>query len=112
MPAEVSGLTAKKGKSEILEELIHSAQKTNVLGLFIEGEEEMITTSVVQISETENNIKLIYLQPCDLHGYPIDRNPVLLTDIKSVIQFKTLFNDPVYVRIRKRREGRSDNRAA
>lgn len=112
MPAEVSGLIAKKGNNEILEELIHSVQKTNVLGLFIEGAEEMITTSVVQVTETEDGNKLIYFQSCDLHGYPLERNPVLLTDIKSVIHFKTLFNDPVYVRIRQRREGRSDNLAA
>jgi hypothetical protein len=111
MSVEINGLTAKKAPDEILEELVHSVRETNVLGLFIEGEEEMVTTAVHHITETANET-LVFFQPCDLHGYPLRRNPVNLLEIKSVIHFNTLFNDPVYVNIRARKNERKDNLAA
>jgi hypothetical protein len=105
MSVEVSGLQLRRDRDDIIYELQRSAERGNVLGIFIEGQDEMITTSVSHI-----DCKLIHFQKTDLHGYPVQENPVSLEKIKSVIRFNTLFTDPVYERIRQRKS--SDNRAA
>jgi hypothetical protein len=108
---ELSGLTAKKDKNEILDELIQSAANHNVLGLFFDGAEEMITTSVLDITDAGEN-KVVCFEKTDLHGYPLERNPVMLSEIRSVIHFNTRFQDPVYAAIRQRRSRDSNHLAA
>jgi hypothetical protein len=110
MAIEVNGLTVKRERTEIMNELTASAERKNVLGIFLDGQDEMITTAVTQISPTEDNDVSVTLEKTDLHGYPLEENPVLISKIKSVIRFKTLFNDPVYLRIRQRKS--IDNLAA
>jgi hypothetical protein len=102
MATELSGLISRKTKPEILAELQKSSQKRNVLGLFIDGQEEMVTTAVTQVIETNADV-MIYFETTDLHGYALEENPVILSKIRSVVPFHTLFNDPVYVKIRERR---------
>lgn len=109
MAEAINGLAAKKDRKDILNELIQSLKNHNVLGVFLAGGEEMITTSVVNI-EGDSTDKLIYFETTDLHGYHIDKNPVPLSAIATVIPFKTLFSDPVYQQIRQRKN--QNNRAA
>ena len=111
MAIELHGLRTKKDRNEILDELRLSASANNVLGLFLDGEDEMVTTAVCKVEETSAGI-LIHFEKTDLHGYPLEKNPVMFDDVKSVIHFQTLFSDPVYVRIRQRRAGESDKFAA
>jgi hypothetical protein len=92
-----------KDQSEILQELTHSLNHTNVLGIFLKNEEEMTTTSVKAIDYTDKGI-IINLNDQDLHGYPIERTRIPLSEITSVIHFNTCFDDPVYVQIRMRRK--------
>ena len=110
MAIEVSGLTVRRDREEIIDELKKSAERGNVLGLFVDGQEEMITTAVTSVTGSDPVEMIVYFQKTDLHGYPLDENPVQLSKIKSVIRFNTLFSDPVYTRIRQRRLG--DNLAA
>jgi hypothetical protein len=110
MSFEVASLRKKKDQQEILDELTQSLHNTNVLGIHLKGEEEMITTAVVSIQESGNN-KLIQFKDYDLHGYPLARNPVFLSEIKSVIHFNTKFDDPVYVQIRAWKELRKSKAA-
>lgn len=112
MGYEIMGLRARTNREEILAELFASQQRNNVVGLFFKDEDEMLTTSVRNIGDAENGDKFIHLQSSDLHGYPIKKTPVLLSEIKSLIPFKTLFDDAVYVRIRERTVQRHDHRAA
>jgi hypothetical protein len=109
---KLNGLTPKKSEHEILEALTESTCKNNVLGLFIDGEDEMITTAVLKITDAVEQDKLVYFEKTDLHGYVLEMNPILLSKIKSVIPFNTLFNDPIYVRIRSMKEAKSDHLAA
>jgi hypothetical protein len=103
--------SVKVGPSEILPELLHSIERTNVVGLFVSSQEEMITTSVLKVSGDEKQT-YVYLQDHDLHGYPIEKNPILLSEIQKVIPFRTLFNDPVYVNIRQMAKNQKDDLAA
>jgi hypothetical protein len=109
MATELSGLISKKTKPEILTELRKSSQNRNVLGIFIDGHEEMLTTAVTELIET-NADPIVHFEKTDLHGYALEENPILLSKIRSVIPFNTLFNDAVYVRIRERKS--SGNLAA
>ena len=92
-----------RDQSEILQELTHSLNNTNVLGIFLKNEEEMITTSVTAIDYNDTGVT-IHLKDQDLHGYPIERTKVPLFEIAGVIPFNTRFDDPVYVQIRKRKK--------
>jgi hypothetical protein len=104
MTQEMGSLQKKKNQQEILEELSLSLQNTNVLGIFLKGEEEMITTAVVSIQDHADD-KLIRFRDADLHGYKVPKNPVKLSDIRSVIHFNTKYDDPVYAQIRARKNG-------
>jgi hypothetical protein len=96
------GLKYTYDKAGILRELLSSAVNNHVLGIFISGEEEHVTTAVSQISEDVAD-PLVYFKESDLHGYPLQTNPCFLSQIKSVIHFDTRFDDPTYVRIRESR---------
>ncbi|MBT1703474.1 hypothetical protein [Chryseosolibacter indicus] len=90
----------KRDRNEILQELFESKEKTNVLGFYLKGEHKLITTAVVDIGFSEVSEPVIQLRECDLHGYPLFKSQIPLSEIDGVIRFNTLYNDPVYVRIR------------
>lgn len=87
---------------QILDELVKSMTQKNVVGIFFKGETELVTTAVVNLIQTDIDT-LVQFKDTDLHGYELDKNPVLLSDIDSVIHFETLFDEPVYANIRQRR---------
>ena len=111
MAIKINGLTTKTDPGEILDELRRSAERNNVLGLFIEGDAEMVTTAVRKIEDTSDGF-IVHFERTDLHGYPVGKNPVALNQIKSVIPFQTLFSDPVYEAIRHRKASERDKYAA
>lgn len=112
MSIEVTGLCVRRERQEILQELIHSIEKTNVLGISLKGQEDLITTAVVGLRDSATGDKIVTLRDYDLHGYPLSRSEVFLSEIKSVIPFKTLFNDPVYMKIREMKGNQRNNVAA
>jgi hypothetical protein len=91
----------KKTKEEILLELQISLQKNNVVGVFTRDTRELITTAVKRIEEIEGGETMIVLEEIDLHGYPIDRNSLSLSNIEKVIHFSIGFDDPQYVKVRR-----------
>lgn len=103
---EVSELRSVHSKEEILSELISSSVNTNVVGLLLCGEDELITTAVTHILN-DGVDPLIYFKDCDLHGYPISQNPCRLSKVKNLVRFRTRFDDPVYVNIRERQSQRA-----
>lgn len=103
MPFEVVNKQIKITKEEILAELQHSLQSNNVLGIFIKDTHELITTAVTEIEESEaQGDYIISLMDQDLHGYPVDRNRLLLSNIDRVIHFNISFDDPQYVKVRRK----------
>lgn len=102
MQTEVRGLRTIKDQNEIIAELLNSKSQNNVLGFFFRGQDELITTAVCDIQRDGEQI-LVRLRDYDLHGYPVPYNPVKLTDIASVIHFKTRYDDPFYLHIRQRK---------
>ncbi|HYG03572.1 MAG TPA: hypothetical protein VD927_14085 [Chryseosolibacter sp.] len=111
MEFDVPGLRSVREKNEIIVELENSRSENNVLGFFLRGEDELITTAVEEINGFGNDIH-VQLKSLDLHGYPIGRNPVPLSEIRSVVHFNTKYDDPVYMKIRQRRNGIDENKAA
>jgi hypothetical protein len=100
MSFKVTAVKVEKNRMGVLTELIHSQHHTNVLGIILRGKKQLLTTAVRNIKDCGNNDKEVYFRETDLHGSPIYKNPVLLSEIEGVIHFNTLFDDPVYVRIR------------
>lgn len=112
MAFDVPGLRSVKERNEILAELENSRSENNVLGFFLRGEEELITTAVDDVQKKGDDI-WVQLKPCDLHGYPIEKNIISLDEIRTVVHFNTRFDDAVYVKIRQRRNsGMDQSRAA
>lgn len=109
MEMDVPGLRTIKDKGEMVSELLNSKIENNVLGLFIRGEEELLTTAVTDVIDAGDD-KIVHLRTTDLHGYPVAKNPVLLSEIRSVVCFKTRYDDPVYLKIRQRRKLIFDSR--
>jgi hypothetical protein len=102
MPFEVASKQIKKTKEEILEELKRSLQKKNAIGICILETNDLITTAVVDIEEVADGDYLITLMDYDLHGFPLQKNRILLSGIQSVIRFNIPFDDPQYVKVRRK----------
>jgi hypothetical protein len=103
MPFEVVNRQIKNTRAEILAELQHSFEKNNAIGILVKDTNELITTAVVDIeSDSETGDYTIHLMDYDLHGYPIDRNRLLLSNIDRVIHFNVPFNDPLYEKERRK----------
>jgi hypothetical protein len=96
---QLAGLRTIHEKGQILSELTLSSIHKNVVGIFIAGEDELVTIAVSHIKE-DGSDPLIFFNDLDLHGYPLDKNPCQLSHIKSVVPFKTKYDDPVYLKIR------------
>jgi hypothetical protein len=103
MPFEVANSQIKVTKEEILAELQYSLQHNNVLAIFVKDTHELLTTAVTQIEEKEAEGDIVIrLMEQDLHGYPVERNLLYLSNIDKVIHFNIPFNDPQYVKVRRK----------
>lgn len=86
---------------EILKHLLHSKNYGNVIGIFaISLGPIMMMTAVEDIIEVKND-RLIVLKETDLLGIKIPEEQILLSEIVSVHPFRTQFDDPFHVRLRK-----------
>lgn len=92
----------KTEKDAILSELQHSAETTTVVGIFLKESRELITTAVRSLEEQQSGDWMITLMEVDLHGYPIEDNRILLSNIDRVIPFNITFDDPMYTRERRK----------
>jgi hypothetical protein len=103
MPFEVANKQIKITKEEILAELQHSLQHNNVIAIFIKDSHDLLTTAVTAINENSSDGDyVISLMQQDLHGYPLERNQFLLSNIDRVIHFNIAFDDPQYVKERRK----------
>lgn len=95
-------------KEEIVRELYNSKLKGTVLGISaISLGPGMIMTAVEDILEIKNDL-LIVLKETDLLGTKLAEEQILLSEIVRVYPFKTLFDDPFHVELRKRSSGMDD----
>src|SRR5687767_11250087 len=106
MPFEVVSKQIKKTKEEILGQLRYSLEKNNAIGIFIKNTNELLTTVVVNIEDEQDGDFVINLKQHDLHGFPLLKTSYLLSDIGSVISFNIPFDDPQYVKERRREKFR------
>jgi hypothetical protein len=103
MPFEVANNQIKITREDILAELQHSLHNNNVIAIFIKDNHELVTTAVTEILENSSEGDyLIRLMEEDLHGYPLERNQLWLSNIDRVIHFSIPFNDPQYVKVRRK----------
>jgi hypothetical protein len=103
MPFDVANNQIKISRQDILDELKHSQLRNNVIGIFLKDTHELITTAVTEIEETQAaDDYIISLMEQDLHGYPLDRNRLLLSNIDRVIHFSIAYDDPQYVKVRRK----------
>jgi len=92
----------KNTKDEILDELQHSLRNNNAIAILIRDTHELITTAVTGITDGSEGEFVITLTDEDLHGYPIYRNQLLLSNIERIIHFDVAFDDPQYVKVRRK----------
>lgn len=102
IPFDAINNQIKKSSEDILSELQRSLQKSNVVGIFLKDTNELITTAVRNIEETGDGELMICLYDQDLHGYPVERTRVLFSNIERVIHFSIGFDDPQYVKVRRK----------
>jgi hypothetical protein len=102
MAFEIVNNQIKKTKEDILAELRNSVVKNNAIGIFIKDTNELVTTAVKNIEETSEGDFTIILQDQDLHGYPLERNRLQFSNIERVIHFSIGFDDPQYVKVRRK----------
>ena len=103
MAFEVVNKQIKVNKEEILAELQYSLQTNHVIGIFLKDTHELVTTAVTFIEETPTDGDYtVSIMEQDLHGYPLDRNRFLLSNIDRVIHFNIAFDDPQYVKVRRK----------
>jgi hypothetical protein len=103
MPFEVLNKQIKITRDDILAELNHSLQSKNAIGIFVKDTHDLITTAVIDIAEDQAiGDYVISLLDHDLHGYPVERTRLLLNNIDKVIHFSISFDDPQYVKERRK----------
>lgn len=102
MSFEVAAKQIKKTREEILLELKNSLETNNAIGIFLKDTRELVTTAVLSIEENAGEDYLVILMDEDLHGYPLQRNRILLSNIDRVIHFNISFDDPLFIKVRKK----------
>jgi len=102
MPFEVVTKQIKKTRPEILEGLQVSLRKNNAIGIFVKDTHELVTTAVTDIEDHCDGDFIISLQDNDLHGFPLERNRLLLSNIDSIINFNIPYDDQEYVKVRRK----------
>ena len=86
----------------MLAELRYSVDTNNVIGIILKDTHELITTAVATVKEDTTGDHIVQLMDEDLHGYPIEKNLLLLSAIERIIHFNISFNDPQYVKERRK----------
>src|SRR5687768_13693505 len=103
MPFDIANKQIKNTKDEILAELQHSLRNNNAIAILVRDTHELITTAVTGISADDSEGEfVIKLMDEDLHGYPLDRPLLLLSNIERIIHFDVAFDDPQYVKVRRK----------
>jgi hypothetical protein len=102
MPFEVINRQIKNNPEDILAELRYSLETNNVIGIILKESHDLVTTAVAGIKEDTTGDYIVQLMDEDLHGYPIERNLLLLSAIERIIHFNISFNDPQYVKERRK----------
>jgi hypothetical protein len=102
MPFDVVNTQIKKTKEDILAELQYSRERNNAVGIFTKDTHELVTTAVTEIAENPEGDYLIILREQDLHGYPLERPRLLLSNIERIIHFDIDYDDPQYVKVRRK----------
>jgi len=102
MSFDVVSNQIKNRKEDILAELRQSCEKNTAIGIFTKDTHELVTTGVTRIVETPEGDYLIMLREHDLHGYPVERPRLLLSNIERIIHFNIDYDDPQYVQVRKK----------
>jgi hypothetical protein len=102
MPFEVTTSQIKNNKEDMLAELQHSLESNNVVGIIVRESHELITTAVAGLKEDTTGDYIVQLMDQDLHGFPIEPNMLLLSNIERIIHFSISFNDPQYVKERRK----------
>lgn len=92
----------KKSREDILAELHSSREKNNVIGILTRDTNELLTTAVTGIEEREGGDHLILLRDRDLHGYPLLRKKINLSNIERIIHFNIDYDDPQYEKVRRK----------
>lgn len=96
------GNQIKNTREDILAELQSSLRKNNVIGITMKDTKELITTAIVNIENEPEGDPTVVLRDHDLHGYPLERNRISLNNIQSVIHFSIDYDDPQYVKVRRK----------
>ena len=103
MPLKVINDQIKISPNDILAELEASKQNNTAIGIILRDTRDLITTAVIAIKphHSEGDFAIQLLDQ-DLHGYPIERTNLLLSEIERVIHFSISFDDPQYVKERRK----------
>jgi hypothetical protein len=107
MPFEVITSQIKSNKDDMLAELQQSLENNNVVGIILKETHELITTAVAGLKEDTTGDYLIQLMDQDLHGFPIESNMLLFSNIERIIHFNISFDDPQYVKERRKEKFKS-----
>jgi hypothetical protein len=102
MPFEVTTSQIKNNREDMLVELQQSLESQNVIGIILKENHELITTAVAALKEDITGDYIIQLMDQDLHGFPVERNMLLLSQIERIIHFSISFDDPQYVKERRK----------
>lgn len=82
------------GSAEILKGLYKSMMEGTMLGLFIklDSKPSFIITRIKRISDdpADPNNKLVSFSDTDIHGNPIQNNPVMMKNILDIRDFNVL----------------------
>lgn len=84
-----------KTTNEILKEILVSAKTSCVLKIKLRNEKNPVITAVEKVLKNK-----IILRPTCLYGYEIKTRTITLTDIQTVIRYKTNFDNPLFAKLR------------
>jgi hypothetical protein len=94
-----------KNSKEIFRDILISCQTNCVLKIKLKGLDNPIITAVDRVTH-----KTIILKPTCLYGYTLAKRSISLTDIESVTRYNTLFNHPLFEKLRYIKNNISDLR--
>lgn len=70
------------------------------IGIKIKGGEDLIISAVTDFHDDDKNAT-VEIKPVSLYGHEISRTHLKMEDIQGVVPFSVLYDDPLYVRLRK-----------
>lgn len=84
-----------KTTKEILRDILISAETSCVVKIKLKGVKNPVITAVERVEK-----KKIVLKPTCLYGYTLAKRTITLAEIESLTRYKTLFNHPLFERLR------------